>query len=135
MTPNLRLVFELRADSGYVDGKDFCDDDLAGIPLSTTCLNLENAQITDSGIFNLPQMDNLRCFDLDNTKISDAAMARIAHFSNLEELWIEQTAISDAGIHYLHKNKKLKFISIVDCDITDAALDELEAAIPGVAIH
>ena len=135
MTDNSRLVFELRTHSGYVDGTNFCDHELAGILPSSTWLNFENAEITDAGICNLPQMNDLRCIDLDGTQISDASMAKIADFSNLEELWIESTRISDAGIQLLQQIATLRFISIVDCDISEATLDDLEAAIPDIVIH
>ena len=133
--PEPRLIFSLRTEDGFVDGKLFSDLELGTVPQCTVCLNLENASVTDAGIRQLPSLPELRCIDLDNTNITDVSMGELSKMPNLEELWIESTRISDAGIQLLQQIATLRFISIVDCDISEAALDDLEAAIPDIVIH
>ena len=130
-----RLIFSLRNHEGFINGKAFSDAHLESLSENTVCLNLENAQVTDLGLQRLPSLIKLRCIDLDNTRITNLGMNELVRFPNLEELWIESTEVTDTGILALQGNEKLRFLSIVDCDVSDGSLDKLEAAIPGIYIH
>ena len=130
-----RLIFSLRNHEGFIDGSAFTDAHLESLSENTVCLNLENAAVTDLGLQRLPSLIGLRCIDLDNTRITNLGMNELARFPNLEELWIEATEVTDAGILALRGNEKLRFISIVDCNVSDTSLDKLEAAIPEIFIH
>ncbi len=131
-----RLVFRLKGRFGYVDGSRFSDADLAYVQADTVFLNLENADVSDFGIANLPNMPALRCIDLDGTRITDAAMERLATFKSLEEIWIEGTLVSDSGLGFLQSLKGLKFISILDCEyISNEAVSSLQVANPSIEVH
>ena len=130
-----RLFSSLRNGPGYIDGEWFTDSDLGRVPEDTVFLRLENARISDAGIAVLPALPKLRCLDLDSTKITDAAMKRIAEFQALEELWIEDTAVTDAGLRSLHRLPSLRFVSIIDCEMSEEAVIELQKAIPGIRVH
>ena len=131
-----RLVFRLKGQFGYVDGSLFSDADLASVRADTVFLNLENSEVSDCGIANLPDMPALRCIDLDGTRVTDIAMERLATFKSLEEIWLEDTVVSDIGLGFLQSLKGLKFISVLDCEhISDEAVSSLQAANPGIEVH
>lgn len=130
-----RLVFSLKNRPGYVDGSCYADSDLRQVPDDTVFLSLENANITDVGLAQLPDLPRLRCLDLDSTKISDQALSSISRFASLEELWIEDTSITDHGLSVLSNLAHLRFVSITDCDISDAGIDRLRKEVPGIFVH
>jgi hypothetical protein len=52
----------------------------------------------------------------------------------LEFLNLDNTMVTDVGISKLAGLKKLKTLQVSQTAVTDAATDELKAAIPGLAI-
>lgn len=135
MSADERLVFLLCDDPKTIIGTGYKDVDLLTIPTDTVYLCLENSQVTDEGIANLPSFINIRCIDLDSTLITDAALKKLSGFASLEELWLEDTAITDQGVRFLYPLKKLKFLSILDCDISHEAIKKLQDELPGLKIH
>ncbi len=126
------IIFKLKEEAGYFDATGFSDHDLSGVPEDTICLSLENAEITDEGIFRLPNLKNLRCIDLDSTQITDRAMDVISNFTELEEVWIEDTKITDSGFKKLAMLPKLKYVSFWDTEISDEAFDYVMERLPGL---
>jgi len=134
MSSEQRLVFQLRAIQGYVDGRHFRDANLAFVPTNTVLLNFEGAHITDIGILSLPELKDLRCIDLDSTAITDKATEKIGSFLNLEEIWLEDTKITDTGLSRLSHLRKLRFVSLFGCPVTDQGVELLRRSVPGVEI-
>jgi hypothetical protein len=130
-----RLIFRLRTESGFVDGREFSDRELVGVPADTCCLSLEQSRVSDAGLVDLPVLVRLRCLDLDGTSITDRALVWVAQQPVLEELWLEQTAISDAGVGFLQRLQALRFISLLDTHVTVEGVKALRAAHPTVEVH
>lgn len=130
-----RLIFRLRTDPGFVDGRAFSDGELAGVPADTCCLSLEQSRVSDAGLCSLPVLLRLRCLDLDGTSITDKALVWVAEQPVLEELWLEQTTISDAGLSSLQRARSLRFISLIDTDVTVEGIKALRAVHPTLEIH
>lgn len=128
------LIFSKKGKPGYLDGRAFEDSDLVNVPPGTIVLSLENSKITDAGILSLPMLKSLRCIDLDSTSITDESLKIIAEFKRIEEIWLENTAISDKGIQCLHGLTQLRFVSLIDCDLSERAVRDLKKIIPGINI-
>jgi hypothetical protein len=132
-----RLAFTLKDESGYVDGRGFqdselTDDDLSNVPEDTVFLDLDNAKITDEGIFRLPHLKSLRCIDLDSTQITDKSMEVISTFEALEEVWIENTKITDKGFKKLTLLPNLRYVSFWDTKISDVAFNYVMERCPNL---
>jgi hypothetical protein len=126
------IIFKLKDEDGYFDASELSDDDLSSIPENTVCLSLENAKITDGGIFHLPKLNMIRCIDLDSTLITDRSMDVISTFQTLEEIWIEDTKITDNGFKKLSLLPRLKYVSFWDTEISDEAFDYVIARLPNL---
>ena len=126
------LIFKLKEEQGYFDGSSLKDQDLSSVPNDTICLSLENAEITDDGIFNLHKLNSLRCIDLDSTSITDKSMDAISSFKTLEEIWIEDTKLTDSGFKKLALLPKLKYVSFWDTNISDEAYNYVIEKLPGL---
>ncbi|MEZ5980334.1 MAG: hypothetical protein R3F34_19275 [Planctomycetota bacterium] len=128
------LVFSLRDDDGFVDGRDLDDLGLANVPATTVALRLEGSRITDAGVRRLPQLDRLRCIDLDSTAITDAGLADLVRFRALEEVWLEDTLVTPGGVAQLRSLPRLRFVSVAHTSCVEA-IDELREQLPGVLVE
>ncbi len=124
------LIFKLREEDGYFDASELSDSEMSKIPENVISLSLENSQITDAGISNLPFLNRVRCIDLDSTLITDKSMEIITQFKTLEELWIEDLKISDYGFKLLASLPNLKYVSFWDTEITDEAYNFVKDKLP-----
>ena len=129
------LIFKLKQEPGFFDATGFCDRDLISVPEDTVCLSLENANISDEGISNLPTMTKLRCIDLDSTGITDRSMEVISRFGSLEEVWIEGARITDVGFKKFTLLPKLRYISFWDCQVSEDAVKYLEYVLPDLKLE
>lgn len=129
------LIFKLKNEPGYFDASDLSDRDINLVPEDTVCLSLENEDVTDQGIANLPELASLRCIDLDSTEITDKAMKIICRTSSLEEVWIEGTGITDVGFKILALLPELKFVSFWDSRISEDAIRYVKDFLPGLKLE
>jgi hypothetical protein len=129
------LIFRLRTEPGFVDGREFSDRELAELPADTCCLSLEQSRVSDAGLRALPVLPRLRCLDLDGTSITDRALEWVAEQPALEELWLEQTVVSDVGLSSLQGLRSLRSISLLDTEVTVEGVNALRATHPTIEVH
>jgi len=124
------LIFKLQKEHGFFDATALKDQEMSTVPIETVSLSLENSEVTDIGISNLPKLNSLRCIDLDSTQITDKSMDVISTFMALEEIWIEDTKLTDTGFKKLALLPKLKYVSFWDTNISDEAFNYVMAKLP-----
>jgi len=129
---NDTLIFKLKDEEGFFDASALKDHELSSVSNNTISLSLENAEITDTGISNLPEFKKIRCIDLDSTLITDKSMDVITSFKSLEEVWIEDTKLTDLGFKKLALLPKLKYISFLNTNISDEAYNYVIQRLPNL---
>jgi hypothetical protein len=129
-----RLIFCLKDDPGFVDGRSFASRGLGMVPSDAVALTLEQSSIGDADLEALPSLPNLRCLDLDGTAITDQALTALWRFPLLEELWLECTDISDDGLNTLRSVRSLRFVSVAYTAVTPAGIAGLKAALPSIEV-
>ena len=65
---------------------------------------------------------------------NDNSIASIENPQSIEILDIAGSAVTDNGIRYLATFSNLRALVVVSCSVAEQALDELQAALPGVCI-
>jgi len=68
------------------------------------------------------------------SQFSDNNIASIEEPQSIEIMDIAGSAITDNGIRYLARFSNLRVLVVVGCTVGEQALDELQAALPGVCI-
>ncbi len=134
-------------------------DELVGDPtlhnlnqLSTTSesVNLENSRVSDSALFaltKLPQLKSLNLSDTDisdrairpiqklksltnlelrSTKLTSAALTQLASLTNLRELNLDSTATNDGTLEALSKLPNLVTLQLRNTRISDTGLESLQ---------
>lgn len=113
---------------------------LTGLEVLTLSHNYD--QITDSGIFNIKSLVNLRGLYLNSTNIGDLALSYLKDLTSLEVLSIGATHVTDGGLPYLYGLSLLKIISFDvsysggrQNHISKQGLNLLRAALPHCKIN
>ncbi len=96
-------------------------------------LDLEATRVVGDGLKHLKQLVNLRELHLGSTNVPDAALEHLAGLAELQILDLDQTSVTDAGLRHLKGLINLKELKVPDA-VTEAGLDELKRAIPGLKI-
>ena len=96
-------------------------------------LDLEATRVAGDGLKHLKKLVNLRELHLGSTDVPDAALEHLAGLAELQILDLDQTNVTDAGLRYLKGLINLKELKVPDA-VTEAGLDELKRAIPGLKI-
>ncbi len=88
-------------------------------------LNLNNTQISDSGLAHLSSLEKLRIIYLGNTQISDAGLVHLKGLGEMVELYLGNTQVSDVGLAHLSGLAELQMLSFNNTRISDAGLAHL----------
>jgi hypothetical protein len=97
-------------------------------------LDLDDTQITDSGLSHLESLNKLEALNLVNTKITDAGLVHLKGLGNLENLLLAGTQLTDAGIVHLIEFTNLNWLYVSRTQITDGGVRKLREALPNCKI-
>jgi hypothetical protein len=67
-------------------------------------------------------------------KSDPAALARLADLPNLVGLDLSWSKLGDGDLEHLHVCRKLTWLKVIDVPLSDAAVRDLQAAVPGVRV-
>jgi hypothetical protein len=102
---------------------------------SLQILNLPRADLSDSGLPHLKQLPALEQLRFGSPRVTDAGMKTIRELPALKRLHLIDIPISDKGLAELTAIEQLESLYIDGGDFSDAALDELFRARPGLHVH
>ena len=89
------------------------------------------SQVTDSGLKHLRSLRHLRELGVNHcSRITDAGLESLAELPALETLDLTSTPITDTGLKHLHRVQTLKSLKLTNCKLSDAAIDDLQDALP-----
>jgi hypothetical protein len=103
--------------------------------IELTDLNLRETQIVGPGLRHLSRLTNLRELSLRWCAVVDEGMTHLAALTSLEDLDISGAKITDAGLRALAPLKMLRMLRVLDVPVSSAAIQDIEAAIPGLKCH
>lgn len=96
-----------------------------GSMTSLKVLHIEQAKITDDGVYRLCQLPKLERLELHGcSKLTNASLRHIARLGRLRALAVLDARITDQGLSYLKEMKALQAIEIGG-EITDSGLEHL----------
>jgi len=72
---------------------------------------------------------------LQSMFIADDDLALVARLSKLEILRLDKTAVSDRGLAHLNDMQSLRYLSLVETDVSSAAVQTLQRALPHCKIR
>ncbi|MBX9666295.1 MAG: hypothetical protein K2X93_01700 [Candidatus Obscuribacterales bacterium] len=93
-------------------------------------LDLSNTRVTDQGLEFVSTMANLQTLCVNDTAVGDAGLTALSRLAKLRTLYISGTKVSDKGLTNLEPLKNLEYLEIRDNKVTDIALQRLRSAIP-----
>jgi hypothetical protein len=82
----------------------------------------ENDRVTDEGLANFKNCENLLRLNLFNTQASDAAMAHFKDCKDLVFLGLRGTQVGDPGVANFKGFKNITFLDLANSRVTDAGL-------------
>lgn len=135
---NLELLWldnaQLRSSSG---GAQITDAGLVHIAGLTDLqdLNLTGTGVTDVGLLNLARLTRLEHLILSGTRVSDAGLAHLKGLTRLRYLSLDFTQVTDTGLAHLKGLASLRDLFLFDTEVSRAGVDELERALPKLAVH
>src|SRR5438270_807854 len=83
-------------------GNSACHRRNSGLKTITT-LGLSKNKITDAGVKELADLENLATLLLDGTQITDESVKELAKLKNLTTLVLRNTKVTNAGVKELQK--------------------------------
>jgi serine/threonine protein kinase/formylglycine-generating enzyme required for sulfatase activity len=95
-----------------------------------TFLGLFDTSVSDEGLANFQNCTKLTFLNMSRTKISDAGLANFKNCTELTTVVLNETKVSDAGLSYLKTSKKLTKLFLQKTNVTAAGIDELKKALP-----
>lgn len=98
-------------------------------------LNLNGAQVTDTGVAHLKGLVQLRELSLERTQITDAGLEHLTGLTQLESLDLLGTQVTDAGLACLNGLTHLKSLSLVEVNVTGMGVAKLQRALPNCKIE
>jgi hypothetical protein len=106
---------------------------------SLLIVNLVNAPGSDDDLARLSRMPaaaRLKALYIENTHVTDEGLASLKGFRRLRQLSLCRCFLSDRALAHLHDMQTLTYVSLLDNPaITENAIDELKAALPGVMVR
>ena len=109
---------------------DLTEADLAEVKF----LYLSNTQITDAGLKEVAQLQQLAGLYLRNTQITDAGLKEVAKLQKLDFIDLSETQITDEGLTELAKLQQLEKLGLEGTQVTDTGVTELKKALPNCTI-
>lgn len=99
-------------------------------------LELNNLPLTDAGVAALAKHPALREVHLtDCARVSDTSVPALAALPKLATLSLAGTALTDTGLARLAGTKGLKVLWLTRTKVSDAAVERLRAALPGLTVN
>jgi serine/threonine protein kinase/Leucine-rich repeat (LRR) protein len=100
------------------------DRDLPDRAIELTRVRLShNPKVSDAGLANFKNCQNLSNLDLAGTQVTDAGLANFKDCQNLANLSLGFTQVSDAGLAYLKDCKKITYLHLQNATrVTGAGL-------------
>lgn len=89
-------------------------------------LYLASTAVTDAGLVVLRELTNLRLLILAGTKISDPGLENVEGLLKLETLGLSRTAITDKSLAYVGKLVNLRSLYLASTRITDTGLESIK---------
>jgi Leucine-rich repeat (LRR) protein len=102
------------------------------IPLKKQLLSLklDHANITDSSLTRIAQLNNLRRLQISNTAITDAGIVKLSGLKELQSLNVVGTTVSAKGLSALKDLKRLKYLYLYKTSINTTEREELKKMFP-----
>ena len=97
-------------------------------------VNLVGSHVTDDGLKYLKELPVLEKLEISDG-ITDAGLAQLSGLSALVSLDLFGTQITDAGLQHLRQIKTLRTLRVDESRISQDALRDLVAAVPGLEIQ
>ena len=89
------------------------------------------SEVSDAGLKHLRSLHRLRDLHLNHChRITDAGLESLAELPALETLDLSHTPITDPGLPHLARIKTFKSLNLTECVLSEAALDDLQDALP-----
>jgi formylglycine-generating enzyme required for sulfatase activity len=95
-----------------------------------TFLGLFDTSVSDEGLANFQNCTKLTFLNLSRTKISDAGLANFKNCTELTIVVLNETKVSDAGLAYLKNSKNLTKLLLQKTKVTAAGIEKLKNALP-----
>jgi len=108
--------------------------DLEDLSLAESQLGLRRI-IDDNAAEQISRLQKLVRLDLSQSKLTSKGLAFIQLIPTLEYLTLDRTHISDESLPILTKMKKLKYLSLVQCDLTESGIKRLRDELPNCKIR
>jgi hypothetical protein len=89
-------------------------------------VELSGTNVTDDGLKNIRNLENVHVLALDGSLVSDAGMAHLRGLETLEILDLSDTAVTDAGLAHLNGLAGLRVVYLTGVRITNAGLAQLK---------
>ncbi len=123
----------LRLDDTVVHYADLAA--LAEVKARVRRINFSHSDITDAGLAQIGQLENLEQLRLASSQVTDAGMEHLAGLTKLRFLHLLDAPITDAGLDRLHGLTQLESLYLDHTQVTDAGLARLVEALPQVHLH
>lgn len=105
---------------------------LGQLNASTESVNLENSRVSDSALYALVKLPNLKTLYLNYTDISDRAILPILKLKSLTTLELSRTRLTPTGLAQLKSLTNLRELNLDGTDTTDDVLQQL-SKLPNLA--
>jgi hypothetical protein len=106
---------------------------------SLLIVDLVDAPISDDDLARLSRMPaaaRLQALYIENTHVTDEGLANLKGFRRLRQLSLCRCFLSERALAHLHDMQTLTYVSLLDNPaITENAIDELKAALPGAMVR
>lgn len=96
-------------------------------------LNLGGTRVDNDGLKYLQDHPSLTNLGLGNLNISDDGLRHLRK-TRLENIFLNSERITDQGLRHLQEIKTLQYLNLYESKVTRAGIQQLEAALPGIAI-
>lgn len=121
-----KLIPKLRLDNAQVT-----DSGLAQLPRFTSCegFAISGNRITDEGLHHLRQMKTCSFIALSGCGISDKALLHLAQLPACTEVWLDGHSFTDEGLISLAQMPNLKVLNLKGTRVTHEGIDRFDQRI------
>ena len=93
-------------------------------------LDLRGTSVTDEGLAQVIEHDELQGLNLGATSVTDAGIAQLARLRNLQYLEIAHTAITDRAVQAMIQFKQLVWVDLSGTAVSADGYRKVEASLP-----